>query len=50
VKSYIQRFGLLFRGLVETGDDAEPFGFLYAALDNVTPAATMAWFHHSGYL
>lgn len=50
VKHYIRRHGVQFRDIVEYGDEAAPFGFLYGALDYVTADACKGWFHHSGYM
>jgi hypothetical protein len=50
VKQYIRRHGQEFRDIVESGDIAAPYLFLYAALDKVTAHASMGWFRHSGYL
>jgi hypothetical protein len=50
VKCYIRRHGQEFRNIVESGDEAGPYLFLYGALHTVTSAASEGWFHHSGYL
>lgn len=50
VKHYIRRHGVQFRDMVEHGDEAAPFGFLYGALDHVTADASKSWFRHSGYM
>jgi hypothetical protein len=50
VKSYIRRHGLHFRTMVEVGNRAGPYQFLYEALASVTAAHTWSWFHHSGYV
>lgn len=49
IKSYISRHGATFRHIVEVGDEADPFMFLYSALDTVTADAAKGWFGHSGY-
>lgn len=50
VKAHIRRTGHEFRSIVESGDAAAPFHYLYAALDTVTPTASRGWFHNSGYV
>jgi hypothetical protein len=50
IKHYIRRHGVQFRDVVEYGDAAAPFGFLYGALDHVTAEASRGWFRHSGYM
>ncbi|RDB26780.1 hypothetical protein Hypma_005272 [Hypsizygus marmoreus] len=50
VKAYIHRHGQEFWDIVENGDAADPYLFLYAALDAVTPEASHGWFHNSGYI
>jgi hypothetical protein len=50
VKHYIRRHGQEFRNIVETGDKAGPYLYLYGAMDKVTPVAARGWFHHAGYL
>ena len=50
IKAYIRRHGYLFWDIVESGDKAAPFYFLYGALDKVTAAASCGWFHNSGYI
>lgn len=50
VKAYIRRRGHEFRDIVEQGDVAAPYLFLYEALETVTPAASYGWFSHSGYV
>ena len=36
--------------MVEGGDKAGPFFFLYMALDKVPAGAARGWFHNSGYI
>ncbi|PPQ84100.1 hypothetical protein CVT24_002275 [Panaeolus cyanescens] len=50
IKHYIRRHGQEFRDAVEIGDDADPYLFLYGALNEVTAAHAQAWFSHSGYV
>jgi len=50
IKAYIRHHGHEFRAIVEAGDKAAPFHFLYEALDKVTPTASRGWFHNSGYV
>jgi transposase len=50
VKSFIRRRGLEFRNIVESGDVAAPYLFLYNALEHVTADHSRGWFHHSGYI
>lgn len=50
VKAYIRRRGQDFRDIVQSGDKALPFLFLYEALDAVPSTAARGWFHNSGYL
>jgi hypothetical protein len=50
IKHYICHHGEAFHNVVELGDVADPFAFLYGTLDTVTAALSTAWFHHSGYL
>lgn len=50
VKHYIRRHRQTFWNIIELGDAASPFSFLYGALDNVNAELSEAWFHHSGYL
>jgi hypothetical protein len=50
IKHYVRRHGVQFRDIVEYGDEAAPFGFLYGALDEVTAEASKGWFRHSGYM
>ena len=50
VKAFVRQHGQSFRHIVELGDPAEPFEFLYAALDEVTAEVTKGWFQHCGYL
>ena len=40
----------MFQDIVESGDKAAPFQFLYEALDKVTASAARGWFHNSGYV
>ena len=49
IKSYIARHGDTFRNIVEVGDEADPFLFLYSTLETVTAEASQGWFRHSGY-
>lgn len=49
IKAYISRHGQTFRYIVELGDEAAPFLFLYGALDKITAQASKGWFTHSGY-
>ncbi|KAF8189477.1 hypothetical protein K438DRAFT_1477143, partial [Mycena galopus ATCC 62051] len=49
VKAYIQRHGQTFHDVVEVGDAAAPFLFLYGALEQVTAEASKGWFINSGY-
>ena len=49
-KHYIRRHGHRFRDIVETGDEVEPYMFLYHALDQVKESDCRGWFHHSGYI
>ena len=50
VKHYIRRQGGEFRNIVETGNEDEPYLFLYDILDQVSVEASWGWFAHSGYL
>jgi hypothetical protein len=50
IKHYIRRHGSKFRDLVETGNDEDPYLFLYHALDQVPQSACKGWFRNSGYL
>ena len=50
IKAYIRRHGQEFRHMVEGGDKAGPFLFLYMALDKVPASAADGWFHNSGYI
>jgi transposase len=50
VKAYIRRNGHIYRDIVESGDKAAPFHFLYEALDKIPAAAARGWFHNSGYV
>ena len=50
VKKYIERHGQRFRDVVELGDEADPYLFLYHVLDQVPISACQAWFQHSGYI
>jgi hypothetical protein len=48
--TYIRRHGYLFWDIVESGDKAAPFHFLYGALDKVTAPASRGWFHNPDYI
>ena len=50
VKHYIRRQGAEFQNIVETGNEDEPYLFLYNILDQVPVEASRGWFAHSGYL
>ena len=50
VKAYIRRHGEQFRTMVEFGDEAGPYMFLYEALSDVTAAYAQGWFYHCGYM
>lgn len=47
LKHYIRRHGQAFRDAVEVGEDADPFLFLYSALNEMKATHARAWFRHS---
>lgn len=50
IKQFIRRHGASFRHIAESGDEVEPYLFLYNALDQVTQSHCRGWFHDSGYI